>query len=128
MSLSDLITLFCLVFGALYLCVAVLAVVRKGPQPRSAYALALYALISALWLLALLARQQRWLSLFKVGFQERLPLYGLLLLALALLYLSRAFLQLKGRGWGWGLLTLAWTAVLLGIEAGPLFVPEVGQA
>ncbi len=127
MSLSDLTSLFCLVCGALYLCVVVLAVVNKGPQPRSSYALALYALISALWPLALFARQQRWLSLFKAEFQERLPLYGLMLLAVALLYLSRAFLLLKGRGWGWGLLAVAWAAVLLGVEAGLLFVPEVGQ-
>jgi signal transduction histidine kinase len=58
-------------------------------------------------------------------FQDRLPLYGLLLLAAALLYLSRAFLLLRGHGWGWGLLAAAWAAALLGIETGLLVAPNI---
>ncbi len=124
MSLSDLLVVLCLVCSAFYLGEAVLAVLRRGPQPRPAYALAFYAMISALWPLALLARQRGWLPFLKTEFLGRLPFYGLLLLAAALLYLSRVFLLLKGRGLGWGLLTATWAAALLVVETGLLIIPN----
>lgn len=103
-----------------YLLVAVLALWRQKAQPHQA----LYALVSVLWLAAQMALIQGWLPFLLDDFTARLPLYGLLLLAVTLLWFARAYLRVEEGSWGWRLIGLAWIATLLLVDSNLVAVPE----
>ena len=121
----DLSTLIILGQGAIYLLIALFALLRQKAFPRPARVLALYALLSIAWLTAQLALGRKWLPFLLDDFVARLPLYGLLLLAVVFLWFARLYLSVEGAGWGWWALGLTWIAVLLLLDSNRLTTAEV---
>jgi signal transduction histidine kinase len=103
--------------GVIYLIVAVFALFKLKANPRLARLLALYSLLSALWMAAQLAWSRDWLPFLLDEFSVRLPLYGLMLLALVFFWFTRLYLQSDSPAWGWGALGLAWIGVLLLLDS-----------
>jgi hypothetical protein len=99
LNLADLIAL---AQAPLYLIIASLALLRVKAPRRPRHALALYALVSVLWLGAQVIWSRGALPVLLNDFKFRLPLYGLLLLAMILLWFVRAYFQSNsGHGWPW---------------------------
>lgn len=91
--------------SALYLLLVLVIAMRSRLQGRPARALLLFATVSGLWVLEQLAWHLDWLNALDLGpyFKVRIPLYGLVLLSLLFLNLTRAVLRLPDGG-------LLWTA------------------
>ncbi|MBN1136361.1 MAG: GAF domain-containing protein [Anaerolineae bacterium] len=104
---------------ALYLLLATVALRRGALGADAGRAILLYALVSGLWVVEQLAWRLGWLAPLNpdVYLMARLPLYGLVLLALIFLYVTRAFLRLKGRAWGWAVLGVAWITMVVLLDA-----------
>lgn len=85
----------------LYLIITNLALLSVKTPRRPRHALAVYALVSVLWLGAQIVWSRGALPVLLNDFKFRLPLYGLLLLAMCLLWFVRAYLSTGGSGWGW---------------------------
>jgi signal transduction histidine kinase len=106
-----------LAFGiesALYLLILLLVVVRSRLQDLQARALFLFVTVSGLWALEQLVWHLGWLNALDLGpyLKVRLPLYGLVLLALLLLNLTRAVLRQPEGGHLWTVITGVWIAGL----------------
>jgi hypothetical protein len=110
----------------LYLLLITVTLTRGGQREATGRVLLLYAAVSGLWVLLQLAVRMGWLDLLNpYGLSPaRLPLYGLVLLALLFLLLTRSFLRLPGAGWGWAVLGIAWIAGLLLLDSGALALPD----
>ncbi len=119
------VELIAVVQAAIYLVITLIALFRQAANPLLARVLALYTLLSALWTLAQLAWSQNWLPGLLYEFTARLPLYGLMLLAVVFLGFTFAYLHARRTFWDWGLLGLAWIGALLLLDsnlavAGPI--------
>jgi len=100
------------------LLLAALALLRqRRVHPHTARILAIYALLSALWLASQLAFTQDWLPFLTDEFTGRLPLYGLLLLAMTFFWLARHYVHASGSTWAWGLVGATWWAGLLLLDS-----------
>jgi len=109
LQLADLLNL---AQAPLYLLIAFLALLSVKTAPRPRHALALYALVSFLWLSAQVVWNRGALPFLLNDFKLRLPLYGLLLLAMILFWFVRAYLPVGGSGWGWWALGVVWSGAL----------------
>lgn len=105
---------------ALYLLLVAVALRRGALRDRVGRTILLYALLSGLWVGEQLAQRLGWLAALipDAYSMARLPLYGLVLLALLFLYVTRAFLRREGRAWGWAVLGAAWIAILVVLDVG----------
>jgi len=110
----------------LYLLLLAIALKRGNRQERVVQVLALYTALSALWVGYQFAWQLGWLDGLGINpyLAVRLPLYGLLLLALLFLFLTRFFLRLPWLRWKWILLGVVWIALLAILDSNPLGLPE----
>ncbi|MEJ2212210.1 MAG: GAF domain-containing sensor histidine kinase [Anaerolineae bacterium] len=124
---------------ALYLLLVAVALRRRALRGEMGRTILLYALVSAIWVAEQLAWRLGWLAPSNpdAHLMAPLPLYGLVLLALIFLYVTRAFLRLEGRAWGWAALAVAWITAIVVLNAGLIdiqaWVPmlatwNVGQA
>ena len=104
---------------ALYLLLVAVALRRGALRDKVGRIILLYALASGMWVVGQLAQRLGWLVPlnFDVYLMAHLPLYGLVLLALIFLYVTRAFLRLKGWAWGWAVLGAAWITVIVALDA-----------
>ncbi len=111
-----------------FLSFLLLAVVlaRGRRQERPVQALALYVAVSGLWALEQLAEGLGWLGRWGVNpyLRVRLPLYGLLLLALLFLFLTRLFLRLPWLRWRWAILGIVWIAALAVLDSNIAGLPD----
>ncbi len=89
--------------SALYLLIVLVIAMRSRLQGRPARALLLFATVSGLWVLEQLAWHLDWLDALDLGpyFKVRIPVYGLVLLSLLFLNLTRAVLRLPDGGFLW---------------------------
>ena len=119
------VDLLAIALAVVYLLVGILSLVRQKAQPQPARLFTLYSLASMLWVGSQLAWMRGWLPFLLDDFVARLPLYGLLLLAVILLWFTQAYLRAQDARWGWRALGFAWIAVLLLVDINLLAVPEV---
>ncbi len=111
----------------LYLLFVAVALKRGSLRDGIVRTLILYAIVSGLWVVEQLAWRMGWLDPLHVDAQilVRVPLYGILLLSLLFLYLTRSFLRLRGLGWSWAVLGVAWIAALVLLDTNTLGLPDV---
>ncbi|MGD8623456.1 MAG: ATP-binding protein [Anaerolineae bacterium] len=104
---------------ALYLLLVAVAFRRGALRDSAGRTILLYALVSGIWVLEQMAWRLGWLAPLNPDLYllARLPLYGLVLLALIFVYVTRAFLRLKGRAWGWAVLGVAWITIVVVLDA-----------
>ncbi len=76
---------------------------------RASWLAHMYAGLGALWALQQALRLSRLFSALEVGFRERLPLYGLILLTLTFLFLTRWVFGVNYSRWPW------WLASVVGV-------------
>ncbi|MBN1145815.1 MAG: GAF domain-containing protein [Anaerolineales bacterium] len=124
MLLIDVPVTLALVGSALYLLGMILALLRNEYRPQAARILAIYSLLSLFWALEQALRGLGQLAFLLEAFLDLAPLYGILILAIIFLFLSRALLDSQGAGWGWLSLGLLWLAVLTLMDLGLLFIPD----
>lgn len=126
MNASDLTTIILAVIGILYFPVVVLILRRRGFREWAARLLVVYVAASSLWtLLQAVLLQPAWFAFSTDDVLERVLFYGLLLLSLLFLHLSRSFLRLEGNGRDWWLFGVVWTAVGVILDSNLLALPEV---
>jgi signal transduction histidine kinase len=106
-----------IVQGTVYLLLTCIALLRQKAHPRSARVLMLYTLLSLAWLAAQLALGKTWLPFLMDDFVARLPLYGLLLMAVVFLWFTWIYQRVEGTSWGWWVLGLAWISILLLVDS-----------
>jgi signal transduction histidine kinase len=124
---QEVTTLILATESALYLLLCFAALRRSGPGKRDGRALVLYTALSCLWVVEQLAWHVGWLNSLgtNVFVLVRVASYGLVLLALLFLYLTRTFLRLPGAGWPWVCLGLAWIAALILLDSSVVALPTV---
>ncbi len=110
----------------LYLLLLAIALKRGHRQERVVQALAVYIAISCLWVLEQLAHWLGWFDGLNVNayLLARIPFYGLLLLALIFLFLTRFFLRLPWLRWKWLVLGVAWIAALVVLDSNIADLPD----
>jgi len=127
MTTQELTSISLAVESVLYVLLCIVALRRGGLRKGENRAFIVYAAVSCLWVLAQLAWQMGWLDYLgaNVYIMVRVSSYGLVLLALMFLYLTRSFLRLSGADWGWMLLGPVWIAVLIVLDSNALALPDV---
>jgi signal transduction histidine kinase len=127
MTTQSLTGIILILETALYVVLCIVALGKGGLRDKGVRALALYALVSGLWIVEQLAGHEGWLDYLQgnASVMARLSTYGLLLLALLFLVLTRAFLRLAGSGWRWLVLGAAWIGVTVLLESNVLALPAV---
>jgi len=127
MTTQGLIGIILALETALYVLLGVAALRRGGLRERAARMATLYTTASALWVLVQLAWLLGWLDHPAVNafVMARMAVYGLVLLALLFLYLTRAFLRLPGTQWGWVLPGLLGSVLPALADGGLLPLPDV---
>jgi signal transduction histidine kinase len=105
-----------LVSSLFYLISVGIVAARSKRRPGGSLLTLLYVFFSLLWALEQAVDRLGWLSFLRQDFLERLPIYGLLILAIFFLFLSRALLGVFRRGWGWLILGLGWTGGVLTLD------------
>ena len=103
--------------AALCLLLAAVALLRQRVHPHSARILAIYSLISVLWLASQVFFTRGWLPFLLDEFTAHMPLYGLLLLAMSFFWLARHYVRYSGSAWTWGLVGIAWGGGLLLLDS-----------
>jgi len=122
LHLADLIAL---AQAPLYLIIASLALLSVKVQRSPRHALALYALVSVLWLGAQVIWSRGALPVLLNDFKFSLPLYGLLLLAMILLWFVRSYLSREGSGWVWFALGVIGFGLLLFVDSSRTSISNV---
>jgi signal transduction histidine kinase len=112
---------------AVIMCILTTGVVlkRRGFREWSVRWLILYTAVLGLLELIRAVSRLSWFAFLTDAVLAQVMLYGVLVLSLLFLHLSRSFLRLKGAGWGWWGLGVAWIAVLVVLENNLLPLPEV---
>lgn len=108
----------------LYLLLAVIVLAKRSFQERTARTLALYAAVSFLWASLIAVWRLGWPSLLPDAFLERMPFYGVVLLSLLFLHLSRSFLRLERAGLGWWALGAVLLAAVIALDSNLFVLPE----
>jgi signal transduction histidine kinase len=127
MTTQSLTGVILMLESILYIVLCIVALGKGGLRDRGARALALYALVSGLWIGEQLAGHEGWLDYLHgdVYVLVRISSYGLVLLAMLLLGLTRAFLRLTGSGWRWLALGVLWIGVLVLLDSSVLVLPDI---
>lgn len=97
---------------------------RRSLRDQAIIPLILYVVASLVWALAQLLVYLDEQTLLPNDLLERIQIYGLLVLSVLFLGLTRSFLQFKGVGWGWWAVGVAWTAAAVALDENLLTVPE----
>lgn len=105
-----------LVSSIFYLISAGYAILKRRHRQQALYLTLLYVLLSLIWSLEQTISELGWLNFLRQDFLERLPIYGLLILAIAFLFLSRALFGALTNAWGWLTLGLGWLAGVLFLD------------
>jgi len=121
----DLSTIVLVGENIFYVLTVGLALKRRGLGERIARSLVLYAAASLLWTLSLIFQARGLLDLLSAELLVPIPLYGLLILSLLFLELSRSFLRLEGAGLGWWVLGIAWVVVLMILDSNLVNLPQI---
>lgn len=116
-------TLLALAVCAAYGLVALLALVQPGPRPALSRGIAMPALAAGVWMAAQAAWYQGWLPERWDGFNARLPIFSLLVLAILFSAWVYAYLDIKVNFWQPAGLLLV--AGLLWLDANPARLPDV---
>ena len=124
---ADWHTISIVITAILYLVAALLALSHRRYRPNAATFMTIYALISCGWAIS----QLFWLPSYQLVLADNpldhLQWYGLPLLALVFLYLSRAFLHSQDSGRTWKLLSIVWLVSVGAMEAlfwGSVYIPK----
>jgi signal transduction histidine kinase len=112
------------VSAVVYLFILGVVLKSRGLQERSGRALALYATVSFLWIVLLVLGQLNWPAFLPEDLIARTPFYGILLLALLFLHLSRSFLRLEGTGLAWWALGAVLVAAVIALDGNLFVLPE----
>jgi signal transduction histidine kinase len=119
MSIRTLIVITTFSPLLLYLVLAAIAFVKRTVQERLGHWLALYLLVSALWELGQALSRLDGLPPSLAALLPQVVLYGLLLLALQFLYLTRTFLRYAEHGRRWSFLAAGWLVLLFFLDLNP---------
>jgi len=103
--------------GILYILIAGLLLKRRDLREGIVRVLVFYVATSLLWTLGLALWRLGRFSFLAGDLVAHLPFYGVLILSLLFLYLSRLFLRLEGRGLGWWALSIAWIGGLVAFDS-----------
>jgi signal transduction histidine kinase len=125
MSNLDLTTVTSITAGILCLLVTSVILWRHGFQERTTRYLACYTAVASLWELGRASLQLGWFPLSPDAALIRVTFYGMLILSVLFLHLSRSFLRREGSGWGWWVLGGVWVAALVALESNVLALPDV---
>lgn len=112
----------------LYSLIAAITLFKGDTRERHELSLILFIVFSGVWTLAEIAWRVGWLNfLGDAGLYilRQVPLYGILLLSILLLYVSRYFMRLpemSRRWWGFGAL---WAGLVFVIDSNVLGLPDV---
>jgi signal transduction histidine kinase len=124
MNNLDPTTIASIVAGILYLLTVGVIVRRRRFREWTVRLLLVYTV--ALFILELVraASGFGWPAFLTDALVAQVLAYGVLVLAVLFLSLSRFFLRLKGIGWGWWVLGAAWVALLVALHNELLPLPE----
>jgi len=127
MKIADPTIIFLTLAGILYLLVVGTILKKRGLRPFTwgRGLLALYVVISFLLTLGQALSRLNWPASLAGDVLARVLLYGLLLLSLLFLHLSRSFLRLEGPGWYWWALGVVWIAAAVVLNENLLLLPEM---
>ena len=121
---SDLFAIGALAVAALYLLGVGIAFFRRKTYPQAARVMLAFLTLSLLWALFQGLRELGWLNFLHQEFLRRVPSYSILLLAIAFLALTRAFLKTDGTGWVWWLVGVMWISAGVVLDADLLALPD----
>ena len=129
MQIANLYAIIALVTAALYLLGGVVVWLKRKSYPQAARVMLVYLFLSLLWAVFQGITQFGWLNFLTQDFVEqvllqRIPPYGVLLLAIVFLALTRAFLRTDGSGWIWWLIGAVWAGTLIVLDANLLKLPD----
>jgi signal transduction histidine kinase len=125
-TVQDITTIIFSIESGLYFLLTALVWRKSDSQEQTRRALMLYLAISGLWTLVLLTWHLGWPDTLaiKQTLLDRIPLYGLLVLALLLLHLTRSFLRQGETRRRWPGLVAAWVAVLVVLDGNLLSLSQ----
>ncbi len=103
----------------------VVALLQRNAHPLAARALIGYAFAMFVWVGCLAGWQMGVLNFPEPGVLERLPFYGLFLLAAGFYYLTCGFLGATRYRFFWALLALIWLGLLLTLDGNWLGLQEI---
>jgi signal transduction histidine kinase len=121
------------VFGLVYLVCLVIVWTQRPARPHTLGILSLFLILSAVWSLAQAFTRLGWPVSVSQAIIERLSVYGVLILAIIFLQLTRSFLswrQAPGTNWvglAWLVGGIAWLTGLLLLDANSLALSEMIQ-
>ncbi len=127
MNNLDLAAIVSIVASILCFLTIGIVVRRRGFQEWTVRLLVVYIAILGLLELARAISRLGWFAFFTDAVFPQVVLYGVLLLSLLFLHLSRAFLRLKGSGWEWWVLGAVWLVLLVLLANNWLPLPEALQ-
>jgi signal transduction histidine kinase len=125
MRTVDPTIIFLIVAGILYFLIVGAVLMRRTLREWVVGLLVLYTAVSFLWTLGQVFLRLGWLAFPTADVLARVPLYGIPLLSLLFLHLSRSFLRLEGAGLGWWTLGAAWIVAVVVLSENLLALPEV---
>jgi signal transduction histidine kinase len=125
MNNFDLTIVASIAAGILYLLVTGVILWRHGFQERTTRLLVFYVAFSGLWELGRVSLRLGWFPLLSDAALTRVTFYGMLVMSLLFLHLSRSFLRHEGAGWTWWGLGAVWVAALVVLDSNVPALPDV---
>ena len=125
MNSFDLTIVASIAAGILYLLVTSVILWRHGFQGGTARYVVFYTAVSSLWELARASLRLGWFPIPSDAALMRVTFYGMLILSVIFLHLSRSFLRREGSGWGWWVLGGVWVAALIVLDSNVLALPDM---
>lgn len=121
---ADPTIIYLTVVASLYFVFVGVILKTRGLREPAAGLLLLYVVISALWPLGQASSCLAWPPLSPDQILTRVELYGLPLLSLLFLHLTRSFLRAGGTGRIWWAVGVGWMATLVALNENLLALPE----
>jgi len=116
MALIDWLTASAILSTIIFLGSGLYSLRQQAYHIRASWLAHMYASLGMLWSLQQVLRASRLFNTLDPGFQERLPLYGLVLMTLAFLLLTRWVFGVTSPHWPWWLASLASVALPIALE------------
>ncbi|MCP4536910.1 MAG: GAF domain-containing sensor histidine kinase [Chloroflexi bacterium] len=124
MNSLDLVVIVSIVASILCILTTSIILRRRGFQEGIVRLLIVYVVVLGLLELMRAISRLGWFAFFTNDAFSQMALYGVLLLSLLFLHLSRSFLRLKGPGWEWWGLGAVWLVLLTILANEWLPLPE----